>query len=252
MNFFKKIWRAIVEAFKPQPIPQQPSPKPDACLADQLCDDHERDVKDPAKPEVSEWTPLAYRQEYIDNWNSMRYPVLRKGVNGTQQASTIAWTINTIKRNAERYQKCSELVFQKLGRRYPWQLIAALHIREAGGDFKKNFLNGQPLGMRTTWVPKGRGPYATWEDSVVDGLSIKGFPDKWSVANTLHFSQLYNGMGYTMRNRQAIVGGSPYLYAFSSVYKIGYFISDGKFSDKHAALGVGVAVILKELNFKGE
>jgi lysozyme family protein len=250
-NFLKRLWR-IITAPKPSPIPQQPSPKPEPCIADQLCDDHSRDFEDPAKPEVSDWTPASFRQGYIDNWITMEWPVYRKGVNGTQQASTLSWTMTRIRSNAERYKKCSEYVFNKLGRRYPWELLAVLHMREAGGDFKKNMMNGQPLTMKTTWVPKGYGPWATWEDSVVDAFRIKKMPDKWTIANTLHFCQTFNGLGYTTAARAKIVGGSPYLYAFSNIYKIGYFISDGKFSDKHVALGVGVAVMLKELGYKGE
>jgi lysozyme family protein len=188
----------------------------------------------------------------VELWHSAKYPVLRSGSNGKQQASTITWTINRIRANEDRYKKCSEYVFQKSGRRYPWELIAALHMREAGGDFKKNFLNGQPLNMRTTWVPKGRGPFATWEDSVVDGFGLKRFPDKWDIANTLHYGHVWNGLGYMTETRRKIAGHSPYLFAFTQHYKQGYFVSDGKFSSSAIALGVGVVVILKELGFKGE
>ncbi len=247
MNFFKQIWRAIVEAFKPQPIPQQPSPKPDACLADQLCDDHERDFKDPAKPDVSEWTPVAYRQEYLDNWNSMRRSLV-----GKQVVGTIAWTVSYINKHQERYKRASILCEQRLGAKIPWQLIGALHMRESSGDFKKQIMNGQPYTQKTTWVPKGYGPWKTWEDACVDAFKIKALPDTWSIANTLYFAERFNGMGYRQVSKAKIVGYSPYIWAYTQHYKGGYYVSDGKFSSSAVALGVGVATILKELGFQGE
>jgi len=247
MKFWK--WLKNLFASKPTPTPQ-PSPKPPVCTVDLICDDHDRDFQDPKKPEVSTWTPTIYRKEFEDLWDSMIIPALRMGSNGKQSSGTITWTVTQIRKNEARYRKCSEFVFQKLGRRYPWELIGALHMREAGGNFSKNMMNGQALNKVTTWVPKGYGPWSSWEESVVDAFKIKSIPDVWSISNTLYFAEKYNGMGYRTETRRKIVGYSPYIWAFSSHYKGGYFVSDGKFSSSAVALGVGVAVILKELGYK--
>jgi lysozyme family protein len=254
-----RLFRWLKSLFTPKPTPTppvvQPSPKPESCLADQLCDDHDRDFKDPTKPEVSVWTPEAYRHEYIENWLTMEYPVFlsQAHTNGRRQnQGTVDWTMRYIETHKARYQKASGLVKEKLGYSFPWELIAALHIREAGGDFKKNMMNGQPLNMRTTWVPKGYGPWSNWEDSVVDAFKIKQAPDRWTIANTLYYAERFNGLGYRTESRRRIVGFSPYIWAYSDKYKGGYFVSDGKFDSRGVALGVGVAVILKLLNFTGE
>lgn len=239
----------------PSPMPDQHSPKPEPCIADQLCDDHDRDFKDPTKPEISVWTPEAYRQEYIENWLTMDYPVYlpQAHTNGRRQSKgTLDWTMKYIETHKQRYINASMLVMQELKYYFPWELIAALHIREAGGRFTHNMMNGQPINMRTTWVPRGHGPWATWEASVVDAFRIKQAPDKWTIANTLYYAERFNGLGYRTEARRRIVGFSPYLWAFSDKYKGGYFVSDGKFDSKGVALGVGVAVILKELKFTGE
>jgi lysozyme family protein len=208
---------------------------------------HDEDVRNPDKPEISEWTPLAYRQEYIDLWLTMRQNLI-----GKQVAGTITWTVNYIKAHQARYEKASDLCFEKLGKRIPWQLIGALHMRESSGNFKKQIMNGQPYTQKTTWVPKGYGPWNSWEDACVDAFKIKALPDKWTIANTLYFSERFNGMGYRNNSRAKIVGYSPYIWAYTQHYKGGYYVSDGKFSASATAMGVGVAMILKQLGFKGE
>jgi lysozyme family protein len=58
----------------------------------------------------------------------------------------------------------------------PWELIAALHEREAGGSFKGHLHNGDPLTGRTYHVPAGRpakgSPPFTWEASAIDALTM--------------------------------------------------------------------------------
>jgi len=240
--------RWVKSLFAPKPIPvPQPSPKPEPCLADQLCDDHERDVKDPAKPDVSEWTPAIYRQEYLDNWNSMTVNLI-----GKQSKGTIDWTVSYILRHKERYVKASELIMERLNKFVPWQLIGVLHMREASGNFTKQIMNGQPFTQRTTWVPKGYGPWRNWEESCVDAFRIKQMPPSWNIVDTLYFAERFNGMGYRTETRRRIVGFSPYIWAYTNHYKGGYFVSDGKFSATAIAMGVGVALLLRELKFQGE
>jgi lysozyme family protein len=235
-----KFLRWLRSVFQPKPTPaQRPSPKPDYCGIDQNCDTGDRTA-----PVDEGWTPEGLRVEYDYLWKTQRINLI-----GRQAISTVSWTTNTLQKNKARYKKASDLIEQRLGNRVPWQLIAALHMRESSGDFKKNLMNGQPLGMVTTWVPRGYGPWDSWEESAVDAFRIKSMPKTWTIANTLYFTERYNGMGYRTSSRAAIVGYSPYLWAYTQHYKGGYFVSDGKFSSSAVAMGVGVVVILKELGF---
>src|SRR5437899_8823117 len=41
-----------------------------------------------------------------------------------------------------------------------------------GPSFKNYFGNGDPLDKPTTDVPRGRGPFATWEEGCIDALHL--------------------------------------------------------------------------------
>ena len=50
-------------------------------------------------------------------------------------------------------------------------------MRESGADFSTYLGNGEPLTRRTRIVPKGRGPFKTWEDGAVDALRFDSLDD---------------------------------------------------------------------------
>src|SRR5262245_63583168 len=54
----------------------------------------------------------------------------------------------------------------------PWFVIAALHNRESDADFGTYLGNGEPLDRVTRLVPKGRGPFETWEEGAIDALTL--------------------------------------------------------------------------------
>src|SRR5258705_10572295 len=62
------------------------------------------------------------------------------------------------------------------GYNIPWWFIGVTHYREAGFDKSGNprwdtcLGNGQALNRKTTIVPKGRGPFNSWEEGAVDAL----------------------------------------------------------------------------------
>jgi lysozyme family protein len=113
----------------------------------------------------------------------------------------------------------------------PWFIIAVLHERESGADFRTHLHNGDPLIARTHHVPAGRplkgNPPFTWEESAEDALRIDGL-DKvrdWSVERACYQIELYNGFGY---RRHGIA--SPYLWSFSNNYQQGKYVADGQWS----------------------
>lgn len=262
MSRLRRFFRAVKEFFspsKPGPVPA-PEPVVTPCLVDELCDDHDTDYSNPDKPEVCDWVPEIYRAEYLHLWETMKYPVLRSGVNAgrrrEQTAGSLQWSINFVQRGIHRYKRAAQMIKDELGSNVPWQLIGCLHLREAGGytgdPFSRNLMNGQPINRVTTWVPRGFGPWDSFEASCVDAFRIKSLPPCWSIENTLYFVERYNGMGYRVESRRRTVGFSPYLFAYSNHYLGGYFVADHQFDSRAVALGVGVAVLLKELGFDGE
>jgi lysozyme family protein len=46
----------------------------------------------------------------------------------------------------------------------PWPFIAVTHEREASQRWDTQLGQGDPLNRVSVHVPKGRGPFSTWED----------------------------------------------------------------------------------------
>lgn len=113
----------------------------------------------------------------------------------------------------------------------PWFVIAAIHMRESSRSFLGVLHNGERIigtNRLTRLVPKGRGPFATWEDAAVDAL-VNCAPyaarnKDWSVGGTLTMLEQYNGLGYANKGLP-----SPYLWAGTDQYVSGKYVSDGRF-----------------------
>lgn len=131
----------------------------------------------------------------------------------------------------------------------PWDVIGVIHYRESSGDFAGVLHNGQRIigtGKKTTLVPKGRGPFATWEQAAIDALMncapFAGKNKDWSIGGTLDILERYNGLGY--RNKGL---PSPYLWAGTDQYVKGKYVADGKYDPNHVDQQLGVAPILMKL-----
>lgn len=153
-----------------------------------------------------------------------------------------------IRANRARY----EAVSAKTG--VPWDVIAVIHYRESSGDFAGVLHNGQKIigtGRKTTLVPKGRGPFSTWEQAAIDALMncapYAGKTKDWSIGNTLDVLERYNGLGYRKKGLP-----SPYLWAGTDQYTKGKYVADGKFDPNHVDRQLGVASILVALRGKDD
>lgn len=131
----------------------------------------------------------------------------------------------------------------------PWDVIGVIHYREASGSFDGVLHNGQKIigkGTKTTLVPKGRGPFKTWEEAAIDALvTAPPYAAKnkdWSIGGTLDLLERYNGLGY--RNKGL---PSPYLWAGTDQYVKGKYVADGKYDPNHVDKQLGVAPILMKL-----
>ena len=113
--------------------------------------------------------------------------------------------------NAARWEKChippsrlheveavaSRLVAPAAKARYqaieaitkvPWWAIAVIHEREASQSWHANIAQGDPWNEVSRHVPRGRGPFKSFEDAAVDAL-VKCAPhagrwNDWTAATS--------------------------------------------------------------------
>lgn len=130
----------------------------------------------------------------------------------------------------------------------PWDVIAVIKLRESGDDpnFEKYLGNGQSLKMRTTIVPKGRGPFVTWEQGAYDALvNCEPYASKWkdwTIGGTLCLLEQYNGLGYAERGVP-----SPYLWSYSDQYVKGKYNADEQYDPFLVDPQYGCAPLLSRL-----
>lgn len=160
---------------------------------------------------------------------------------------TRSTAINAQAAKIEAHRERYEAVSKATG--VPWDVIGVIHYRESSGDFKGVLHNGQKIigtGKVTTLVPKGRGPFSTWEEAAIDALVVcppyAAKNKDWSIGGTLDILEKYNGMGYKNKGLP-----SPYLWAGTDQYKIGKYVADGKYDPNHVDKQLGTAALLMRL-----
>lgn len=143
----------------------------------------------------------------------------------------------------QRYEAVSKMLSSE-GKTVPWYFIAVAHYRESNADFNTYLGNGQPLSKKTTIVPKGRGPFKTWEagayDALVNCAPYAARNTDWSIGGTLAKLEEYNGLGYSNKGVP-----SPYIWAGTDQYTSGKYVSDGKYDPDTVDSQLGCAGILK-------
>ncbi len=128
----------------------------------------------------------------------------------------------------------------------PWWFVAVVHLRESSQNWKGSLAQGDPWNKVSTHVPKGRGPFNSWEEAAIDAL-VNCHPHAarnkdWSVGGTLALLERYNGLGYSRRGIP-----SPYIWAGTNQYVKGKYVSDGVFDPNHVDKQLGCAGLLKKL-----
>lgn len=131
---------------------------------------------------------------------------------------------------------------------FPWYAVAVAHKRESDEvDEHDNPLftsylgNGQPLWIRTTIVPEGRGPFISRADALhdqqkcraafvaggLDALHLEKIDQvvpPWPIEKLLYDEEALNGTGYDSRGLP-----SPYVWGSTSVQQPGKYIRDHVF-----------------------
>jgi lysozyme family protein len=126
----------------------------------------------------------------------------------------------------------------------PWWFVGLCHLRESDLRFDRQLGQGDPLDRVSTHVPKGMGPYKTFEDSAVAALKLEGFVNAgdWGVERTSYRFEGFNGYGYHGKGVP-----SPYLYGGSTIYTAGKYVADHQFDQNFRDPQLGVLVVLKKL-----
>lgn len=129
----------------------------------------------------------------------------------------------------------------------PWWWVGATHNLEGSGNFATYLGNGQALTMRTTIVPKGRGPFKSFEAGAVDSLKLHNLDDidTWTLPRALYEAERWNGWGYLGKVN------SPYIWSGTDLYERGKYVKDHVYSATAVSEQVGVAAVLKVLETMG-
>lgn len=168
--------------------------------------------------------------EYRDQWNSMEIK------------PSVARSFSLFADRAFKHAPQYKAVEAKTG--VPWFLFAAIHNRESSMNFDTYFGNGQSLHRVTTIVPKGRGPFRTFEDGCIDACRIDRLDRvvDWRLEKILYEAEIFNGTGYNGKEMP-----SPYVWGGTSIQVRGKFVSDGHFDSAVWDTQLGIAGMIKTI-----
>lgn len=125
----------------------------------------------------------------------------------------------------------------------PWFVIAVIHQRESSQSWGGSLAQGDPWNRVSTHVPKGRGPFNSWEDAAVDAL-VACAPHAaqwkdWSAGGTMTLLEQYNGLGYANKGIP-----SPYIWSGTDQYRAGKYVADGVFDSNAVDKQLGCAGLI--------
>lgn len=181
----------------------------------------------------------------------MNYATLEQSLTEMVANAKLLKTSSTAKiaaqllKNRDRFLKAQALTG------VPALWLMPVFYREGGKGFGAYFGNGDPLDKATTHVPKGRGPFATWEEGVDDALQLDHITqvDEWTWPRACYQWELYNGFGPRSHGRP-----SGYVWSWTNEYSGGKYVADGVWSpgtwDAQCgcfALAKAIATLDKEL-----
>jgi lysozyme family protein len=128
----------------------------------------------------------------------------------------------------------------------PWPVVAVIHERESSQSWKASLAQGDPWNAISIHVPKGRGPFPSWEAAAEDALIVcpphaANWTD-WSIGGALTLLEQYNGLGYANMGLP-----SPYIWASTDQYRHGKYIADGHFDPNAVDHQIGCAALLARM-----
>lgn len=185
-------------------------------------------------------TSIPYAADYTAKWDKM---VIKPAV-----IASIDRVIAKM-RDSDHWPQYEKI---EAATKVPAQVTAIIHERESGLNLKTYLGNGQSLALRTTIVPKGRGPFSppaadAFYRGALDAYRLQNmigldWHDGTGIARVSYLVEGFNGFGY--RNRGM---ASPYLYAGTNLYRVGKYVADGKFDPNYIDTQLGAMAIFKRM-----
>jgi lysozyme family protein len=174
----------------------------------------------------------ALRSEYAELWATM---TLRDS-----KLPEVTATAKKIIAGKSRYLKVEKATG------VPWWVVGVLHQMEAGGDFDRCLHNGDSIHRKTVNVPKGRGPFESFEASADDAIAFDGLNKvtSWDAARVCYEVEKFNGFGYRRFHPDTL---SPYLWSGTNHYTRGKYVSDGKWSSTAVSGQSGAMALIKRI-----
>lgn len=148
---------------------------------------------------------------------------------------------------ARRLVKCKDRYLAVSNRTgVPWYIIAVIHERESSQRWDRSIAQGDRWDRPSTHVPKGRGPFTSFEDAAYDAL-VNCAPHAsqwkdWSAGGALTILELYNGIGYENKGI-----ASPYIWSGTNQYTSGKYVKDGVFDVNVVDSQLGCATLIKAM-----
>lgn len=137
------------------------------------------------------------------------------------------------------------LVSAATGIPQPW--IAASFEREASSDFRLSPAQGDPWDHVSVHVPKGRGPYPSWQAAAGDTYARQGLADKpsgtWTWAYACFEGECMNGFGYRDYHHMR----TPYLWGATNMQQAGKYTGDGHFDASAWDRQIGMIPIMMRM-----
>lgn len=128
----------------------------------------------------------------------------------------------------------------------PWWAIAVIHERESSQNWTRSLAQGDPWNRVSVHVPRGRGPFNSWEEAAIDALvachPFLARKKDWRIGPALANLELYNGAGYVNKGRP-----SPYIWAGTDQYQSGKYVRDGVYDPGVVDMQPGCAGMLKAM-----
>lgn len=112
----------------------------------------------------------------------------------------------------------------------PWFVIACIHYLEGSSMFSRQLFNGEPWNQVTRKVPKGQGPWTSWEHSAIEAMielnedltKLIGSDEfDWDIPEICFAFEKHNGWGYRLYHAHV---KSPYLWSKTNHYVKGKYI----------------------------
>jgi len=128
----------------------------------------------------------------------------------------------------------------------PWWVIAVIHERESSQSWMASLAQGDPWNQVSVHIPRGIGPFASWEAAAIYALSdcapLAARWNDWSIGGSLTLLEEYNGLGYAARGVP-----SPYIWAATDQYRSGKYIADGHYDPNAVDSQIGCAALISRM-----